>query len=60
MAAPVDHLLNVAELASNFAEQFGEGEWGIWGLWHDLGKFADAFQAYLVSHGDYHPRNRVK
>lgn len=51
----VDHLLNVAELAGGFAAQFGEGEWGyLAGLWHDLGKFADAFQAYLASHGDYH------
>lgn len=50
-----DHLLNVADLAGTFAAAFGAKEWGyIAGLWHDLGKFADAFQAYLAACGDYH------
>ncbi|NLT35921.1 MAG: CRISPR-associated endonuclease Cas3'' [Gaiellales bacterium] len=50
-----DHLLNVAELAGTFAAAFGAEEWGhIVGQWHDLGKFADAFQAYLAANGDYH------
>ncbi len=37
---PLDeHLLNVAELARIFAEEFGCGEWAyLAGLWHDLGK----------------------
>jgi CRISPR-associated endonuclease/helicase Cas3 len=43
-----DHLAAVAELASEFAESFGASEWGhLLGVWHDLGKFAPAFQRYL-------------
>jgi len=34
-----DHLRNVAEMAREFASEFGAGEWGyLAGLWHDLGK----------------------
>ena len=34
-----EHLVNVAELARRFAEEFGAGEWAyLAGLWHDLGK----------------------
>ena len=37
-----EHLLNVAELARTFAEEFGAGEWAyLAGLWHDLGKYSD-------------------
>ncbi len=44
----VEHLEGVAERASGFADAFGAGEWGdAAGLWHDLGKFAVAFQKYL-------------
>jgi CRISPR-associated endonuclease/helicase Cas3 len=40
----------VAELAAEFAAPFGAAEWGRKaGLWHDLGKYSDAFQAYLAS-----------
>lgn len=44
------HLEGVAGLAESFASQFGCGGWG-WqaGLWHDLGKYSDAFQKYLVT-----------
>jgi CRISPR-associated endonuclease/helicase Cas3 len=50
-----EHLLNVASLAGAFAEIFGAKEWGyLAGLWHDLGKFAEAFQSYLEAQGDYH------
>ncbi|GBE31717.1 MAG TPA: HD domain-containing protein [Nitrospirae bacterium] len=32
-----EHLLNVAELARTFAEEFGAGEWAyLAGLWHDI------------------------
>ena len=35
-----EHLLNVAELARKFGDEFGSGEWAyLTGLWHDLGKF---------------------
>ena len=43
-----DHLHGTAERASRFAEAFGAPEWGrIAGQWHDLGKFAPRWQAYL-------------
>jgi CRISPR-associated endonuclease/helicase Cas3 len=49
------HLRRVAEGeglllqgASQFAEAFGAAEWGrLLGLWHDLGKYSEAFQDYL-------------
>lgn len=44
------HLDGVAQRARGFGEKFGAGEWA-WtaGMWHDLGKFSDAFQRYLAS-----------
>ncbi len=43
-----DHLQDTASRAERFATAFGSAEWGgLGGLWHDLGKFSDAFQAYL-------------
>jgi CRISPR-associated endonuclease/helicase Cas3 len=45
-----DHLLNVANLARSFAEEFGAGEWAyLAGLWHDLGKYSDDFQKMLLT-----------
>ena len=42
------HLRDTACSARNFASAFGWGDWGqLVGLWHDLGKFSDAFQDYL-------------
>jgi CRISPR-associated endonuclease/helicase Cas3 len=49
------HLCDVADLAQHFADRFGAGEVGFWaGLWHDLGKFAPAFQDYLKNPGAGH------
>ena len=57
------HLNKVAHLAGTFAAQmFHEGpdreaakQWGyLAGLWHDLGKFAPAWQSYLTSKADPH------
>ncbi len=31
-----DHLMRVAELARSFADEFGAGEWGYTGIWHDM------------------------
>ena len=42
------HLKNVAKLAADFARPFGGDKWAyLAGLWHDLGKYSDAFQAKL-------------
>ncbi len=43
-----DHLTSVAALSSQFASHFRAADWGhIVGLWHDIGKYSPAFQAYL-------------
>ncbi len=52
-----DHLKAVAALARGFAAPFGAGDWAyLAGLWHDLGKYSAAFQAYLGrnTRADYH------
>src|SRR5579883_792565 len=42
------HLEDTAGRAKGFATAFGSGEWGhLAGLWHDLGKYSDAFQNHL-------------
>ncbi len=44
----LDHLRGTAALARDFAAPFGAGEAAyVAGLWHDLGKYAPAFQAKL-------------
>ncbi len=46
----VEHLMSVAEQAREFAAPFGGGDLAYWaGVWHDLGKFNPAFQAYLLA-----------
>lgn len=43
-----EHLLATADLAGEFAAAFGFRQWGrLAGLWHDLGKYAPAFQKKL-------------
>ncbi|MBX3436375.1 MAG: CRISPR-associated helicase Cas3' [Planctomycetaceae bacterium] len=43
-----DHLRAVAHLAARFAQKFDAADWGrLAGLWHGLGKYSVAFQAYL-------------
>ena len=45
----VNHLRDTADRAREFAAAFDSGDWGrLAGLWHDLGKFSDAFQDYLI------------
>ena len=44
----IDHLVGVARRASEFASFFDSRDWGFCsGLWHDLGKYSDRFQAKL-------------
>lgn len=46
----VEHLRNVAALASCFAAPFGGSEIAYWaGLWHDLGKFHPAWQEFIAA-----------
>lgn len=46
----ITHLRRVAELAGGFAAKFSASSFGYYaGLWHDLGKFTQAFQDYLAS-----------
>ncbi len=43
-----EHLFKTAERAAVFAAAFGFREWGwLGGLWHDLGKYSQAFQNKL-------------
>lgn len=43
-----EHSLGVAELASQFANEFGMGEWGyVMGLLHDKGKETSIFQSHI-------------
>lgn len=47
------HLREVAAQAAAFAEPFGAADWAhLAGLWHDLGKYSNAFQEYLLSTAD--------
>lgn len=48
-----EHLMNVADMAKRFADDFGAGMWGyLAGLWHDLGKYSNEFQERLQSLSD--------
>ncbi len=48
-----DHLLGTASRARQLAAEFGASEWAyIAGLWHDLGKFSQAFQNKILSAAD--------
>lgn len=43
-----EHLFHTAERAGEFAAAFGFRSWGwLGGLWHDLGKYSQAFQKKL-------------
>lgn len=45
-----DHLFGTAQRAADFASFFGFREWGrLCGLWHDLGKYSEAFQEKIRS-----------
>jgi len=49
-----EHLREVARLAASFADAFHSGDWArLAGLWHDLGKYRQAFQHYIASASGY-------
>lgn len=55
------HLQEVAELAATFAGAFGAEGWGrLAGLWHDLGKYSSAFQAYLRQQNGMEAEGRLQ
>lgn len=44
----LQHLNGVSERAAHRGSWFGASDWArVAGLWHDLGKYSDAFQCYL-------------
>jgi len=48
-----DHLINVAELAGQFAKSFGSSKWAYTvGLLHDIGKYSHEFQNMLIKTAD--------
>lgn len=53
-----DHLQKVARLSGTSAEKFQSPGWGAAaGLWHDLGKYRDAFQKYIRDASGYEREN---
>jgi CRISPR-associated endonuclease/helicase Cas3 len=47
------HLEEVSRRTAEFASAFGATEWGsLVGRWHDLGKYSEQFQQYLLSSAD--------
>lgn len=45
----IEHILDVQHKTSRFASDFECETWGsLLGSWHDLGKFMEAFQAYML------------
>ncbi|MDN5752785.1 MAG: CRISPR-associated helicase Cas3' [Nitrosospira sp.] len=49
-----EHLREVSLLARDFAQPFGGTEWAaLAGLWHDLGKYREAFQRYIKPPSGY-------
>ncbi|MCB0264783.1 MAG: CRISPR-associated helicase Cas3' [Calditrichaeota bacterium] len=56
-----DHLDAVATLAGNFANKFGNRDWGeVLGYWHDLGKFHPAWQNYLIKKSGYNTETHIE
>ncbi len=48
-----DHLIDVSQLAADFAREFGAAPWAaLAGIWHDLGKYREGFQRYIRQCGD--------
>lgn len=56
-----DHLREVGRIASQMAECFGSEDWAkCAGLWHDLGKYRPAFQAYIKKVSGYDPEAHIE
>jgi CRISPR-associated endonuclease/helicase Cas3 len=49
-----DHLNGTACFASEFASKFQNEQWGhLLGIWHDIGKYSEAFQSYIKVNSGY-------
>ncbi|QXP90098.1 CRISPR-associated endonuclease Cas3'' [Methylococcus capsulatus] len=56
-----EHLHGVAKLADAFARHFRSGDWAhLAGLWHDLGKYRQAFQGYIRTQSGYDPEAHIE
>lgn len=56
-----DHLREVGKLASSMAEGFESSDWAkVAGLWHDLGKYRNAFQSYIKKESGYEPEAHIE
>ncbi|HIL88789.1 MAG TPA: CRISPR-associated helicase Cas3', partial [Deltaproteobacteria bacterium] len=55
------HLRDTASRAQSHAESFGCGDWAfLAGLWHDLGKYHDAFQRRIRTESGYDPEAHLE
>lgn len=56
-----DHLEGVAKRAGDFAQEFGNRDWGeLIGLWHDLGKFVPDWQKHIRKATGYDPEAHLE
>ena len=56
-----EHLSKVATLAGQYALFFSGDDWAsIAGIWHDLGKFSEAFQHYIKSASGYNTEAHIE
>lgn len=56
-----NHLRKVARKAQEFAKEFGASDWAYpAGLWHDLGKYRMAFQAYIRRGAGINPNAHIE
>lgn len=56
-----DHLEGVAKRAGDFAQEFGNRDWGeLIGFWHDLGKFIPDWQRHIRNATGYDPEAHLE
>ncbi|MEK7702832.1 MAG: hypothetical protein AAB317_02605 [Nitrospirota bacterium] len=55
------HILRKWDLSGRFAAAFGNSDWAaLAGLWHDLGKYSEAFQKRTRSVTGYDPEAHLE
>lgn len=56
-----DHLIQTSKLAAKFAASFNNSALGeIIGLWHDIGKYSNEFQEYLLVNSGYEDDDQLR